>query len=355
MGIFAYLRSRVALIIGHILASGLCIAVIQLDLFHTGRGLTPDSLVYLLILNLTVLGVVLLIDYLVQYRFYRSAVEVEHDFTSADSILALALPRTPEQRIMYDLLQTFYGYHREQVAKRDSRSALHLDFVNRWAHAMKTPVSVIDLLCQQARTISTPEELRGLLESVEEEKDRLAHGLEMMLGMARQERFAMDLWPQQVDLAQVAREVVNKHKKEFIRYGLYPKVEVLTEHCTVETDYKWISFVIDQLVTNGIKYTRVSPTGSKLVLRIEGSPKEIQLTVEDDGIGIPPHDLPRVFEPFFTGENGRLVPESTGMGLYLARRICEELGHTLQVKSTPQRGTQVIITFQTRAITKQEV
>ena len=98
---------------------------------------------------------------------------------------------------------------------------MHIDFTNRWVHAMKTPVSVIDLLVQQSKEVKSVEEALPLFDSIQEENERIAHALETMLGMARQERFSLDLLPEQVDLAEVARNVVNKHRKEFIRYSIY--------------------------------------------------------------------------------------------------------------------------------------
>ena len=190
----------------------------------------------------------------------------------------------------------------------------------------------------------------------------------------------MDLLPEQVDLVEAARNVVNKHRKEFIRYSIYPSVECHASAPIVETDEKWITFVVDQLVSNAIKYTRASRhapaapaeartghSGSasserRILVLIDQLPAgshdqtdlaqpALTLTVRDHGIGIPIHDLPRVFDPFFTGENGRLAPESTGMGLFLARKICASLGHTITAQSQPGQGAAMTITFSTTAIT----
>ncbi|MCK9222590.1 MAG: sensor histidine kinase [Limnochordia bacterium] len=354
MRMLDYLYSRAAYIIGHLLACILCLCVIQLDLLQTGqRGLTIDSAIYIVVLHVAVLVVVLIIDYSRQNQFYQQMSNMSDDFKSPEEVLSLAPPRTAEQRIASNLVRLIYAHHAAEVLKRDERSQFHIDFTNRWAHAMKTPVSVVDLLIQQSKEVVSLDEAATLFESIQEENERIAHGLDMMLGMARQERFSVDVWPQQVDLEEVAREVINKHKKEFIRYSIYPRLEVSTGNTHVETDQKWIAFVIDQLVSNAIKYTRISPTGSKVVLHIqkERDLEGIILAVEDDGVGIPPHDYPRIFDPFFTGENGRLVPESTGMGLYLAKGICGELGHALTVRSKPGCGTTMAITFSTRSIT----
>lgn len=267
--------------------------------------------------------------------------------------------------VIFISARSAYSHHTSELLTRDERSQFHIDFTNRWAHAMKTPVSVIDLLVQQSRETISLEEARTFFESIQEENERIAHGLDMMLGVARQERFSVDLFPEQVNLAELTREVINKHKKEFIRYAVYPRIEVSAKSACVETDRKWTAFVIEQLLSNAIKYTRVASqdTDKKLLIRIEDKRRAeadtdvhvdanaVMLTVEDYGVGIPEHDLPRIFDPFFTGENGRLAPEATGMGLFLANRICRELGHALTVRSKQGQGTAMTIAFSTKAIT----
>lgn len=365
MKIREYLAARLGFIVAHLLAGALCIAVIQLDLLSTGGlGLTRGSSIYIALLHLAMLVLALAADYSKQNRFYTKMREIGQAPDPLDHVPLLPGAKTAEQRIAGEFAHSAYSHYTSEMLTRDERSQFHIDFTNRWAHAMKTPVSVIDLLVQQSRETES-QEMCALFESIQEENERIAHGLDMMLGMARQERFSVDLFPERVDLAELAREVINKHKKEFIRYSIYPRIEVTAGNACVETDRKWIAFVIDQLLSNAIKYTRVAPSddNKRLLIRIEDKIKAeadagtsasvdaVTLTVEDWGVGIPEHDLPRIFDPFFTGENGRLAPESTGMGLFLANRISRELGHSLTVRSERGRGTAMTMTFATRAIT----
>ena len=393
MSILDYLASRAAFIIFHLFAGALAIAIIQLDLLQTGGpGLTYGSAAYIVVLHVAMLGIAVVIDYSRQYAFFRRAREI----AAAPDPIALApslpAPNCAEQRILSRLANAAYTSHTAEALKREEQSQMHIDFTNRWVHAMKTPVSVIDLLVQQSKEVRSADEALPLFDSIQEENERIAHALETMLGMARQERFSLDLLPEQVDLAEVARNVVNKHRKEFIRYSIYPSVECHSPTSIVETDEKWITFVVDQLVSNAIKYARVSRPASAAAAaaaatvtatatlaaradrsRSAGSDRRIlvlidqlragshdqtdlsqpalTLTVRDHGIGIPVQDLPRIFDPFFTGENGRLAPESTGMGLFLARKICASLGHTITAQSQPGQGAAMTITFSTTAIT----
>lgn len=366
MKILDYLITRLSFIAAHLLGCVLCIAVIQLDLLQTGGdGLTWGSSLYIIILHTALLVMTLTLDYLRQRPFYKRMQEITRAPHPLDLVPLLPHGKTAEQRLVAEFADSAYSHHTSDVLTRDEASQFHIDFTNRWAHALKTPVSVIGLVVQQSRGAENVEDMRRLFDSIEEENERIVHGLDMMLGMARQERFALDLLPQQIDLEKLAREAIGKHKKEFIRYSIYPRLEVTAQSSWVETDGKWMAFVIDQLLSNAIKYTRVADVeGAKqLLVRIEDESKDqvdggisldghiLKLVVEDYGVGIPEQDLPRIFEPFFTGENGRLAPGSTGMGLFLANRVCKELGHRLTVRSEPGRGTAMIVVFSTRAIT----
>ena len=393
MSILDYLASRAAFIIFHLFAGALAIAIIQLDLLQAGGpGLTYGSAAYIVVLHVAMLAIAMVIDYSRQYAFFRRAREIASTPDPIARVPSLPAPSCAEQRILSQLANAAYTSHTAEALKREEQSQMHIDFTNRWVHAMKTPVSVVDLLVQQSKEIKSLDEALPLFDSIQEENERIAHALETMLGMARQERFSVDLLPEQVDLVEAARNVVNKHRKEFIRYSIYPSVECHSPTSIVETDEKWITFVVDQLVSNAIKYTRVSRPASAAAAaaaatvtatatlaaradrsRSAGSDRRIlvlidqlragshdqtdlsqpalTLTVRDHGIGIPVQDLPRIFDPFFTGENGRLAPESTGMGLFLARKICASLGHTITAQSQPGQGAAMTITFSTTAIT----
>jgi len=395
MSILEYLASRSAFIIFHLFAGALGIAVIQLDLLQTGGpGLTYGSAAYILVLHAAMLAVAVVIDYSRQYAFLRRAREIAAAPDPISHVPSLPTPNSAEQRILFQLANAAYTSHTAEALKHEEQSQMHVDFTNRWVHAMKTPVSVIDLLVQQSKEVRSVEEALPLFDSIQEENERIAHALETMLGMDLLERFSLDLLPQQVDLAEVARNVVNKHRKEFIRYSIYPSVECHAPASIVETDEKWITFVVDQLVSNAIKYTRVSgpapaaaaaatvmaaatatvtvasktdhpesaSSGKRIAIiidrlpvdchdRTDIAPPALTLTIRDHGIGIPIQDLPRIFDPFFTGENGRVAPESTGMGLFLAQRICAALGHTITAQSQLGQGASVTITFSTASIT----
>lgn len=166
----------------------------------------------------------------------------------------------------------------------------------------------------------------------------------MMLQTARLEEFAFDVKPQTFDLAEMVRSLINQEKRQFIKRRLFPTLHVPPNAVQISSDQKWLSFVVEQILFNALKYSKQG-VGDPITIRIETQGHETRLSVADEGIGIPPQDLPRIFDAFFTGENGRTMKEATGMGLYLAKQVCSRLGHKLYAESKEGAGTVMTIVF----------
>ena len=127
--------------------------------------------------------------------------------------------------------------------------------------------------------------------------------------------------------------------------SVFPKMEGV-EDFYVTSDRKWLEFIIEQIIQNSIKYTKVkNMEGKKVLIRLSEKEKERLLLIEDNGVGIAKEDLGRVFNPFFTGENGRNYTESTGMGLYLVKSVLDGLGHSIEIESEEGSFTRVKIIF----------
>ncbi|SMO31962.1 sensor histidine kinase [Melghirimyces algeriensis] len=227
-------------------------------------------------------------------------------------------------------------HHRAQAEKQR-----HLDFMNQWVHQMKTPVSALSLLAQHPDAASYRAEM-------EEELDTLDQGLEMVLHMARLNEFALDFHLDRVDLKAEVNRIVGERKRQWIRHRLFPRWEKEDDGSwDVYTDSKWNRFVLDQLFNNAIKYaSQHRDTSQYLHLSLQKEGERVHFTIRDEGPGIPPQDIPRVFDPFFTGENGRRFAQATGMGLYLVKQVVDSLGHGIRIKSPLKGGTSVCVTYQ---------
>lgn len=161
--------------------------------------------------------------------------------------------------------------------------------------------------------------------------------------MIRMESFENDLEVRSVDLLPTLRKLINDRKKECIYQSIYPSIEFEGGNAFIITDPKWNEILLVQIISNAIKYSVPKAGSKKLIFQINKSVKHISLTIKDEGVGIPAYDLERVFQPFFTGENGRTFSNSTGIGLYLSKKIADKLGATINIQSEPSKGTTVTI------------
>ncbi|WP_028596144.1 sensor histidine kinase [Paenibacillus assamensis] len=352
MTFWKYVKDRFLLMAAWILSLMMSLIVVHFDMQIGARVIRSNSLVYVFVLGVFIVGVGIIYDYLRQREWYKEINYARIHENDNEFSLCLQNPVTEEQQVMYQLLQRQYSAFTDQMMLMRQQREQHVHFTNQWVHHMKTPVSVLHLITQQPAQRMNEEEVRALLANVSEETDRLTGGLELMLHTARLDKFELDLHVSQVSLHHNIRQVINQHKKMFIRYRIFPKV--IGEDRLVESDSKWLSFIVTQLVTNAIKYSK-DIQGSKLLhfeIEMAENDDTVWLHVMDEGMGIAPHDIPRVFEAFFTGENGRKEGDATGMGLYLVKQVCSRLGHRIQITSEIGVGTKVSIGFESRTIHK---
>ncbi|MFC4597831.1 sensor histidine kinase [Cohnella hongkongensis] len=281
------------------------------------------------------IGLVFLAGYLIyRYVSHRSLYRALSEPTASldDSIHGLGT--APLAEAADGLLQAQYRHFQQQIKAAEKSRKDHLIFINQWVHQMKTPLSVIRL------TMEEEDDPRSA--SVREEADRMERGLETVLYAARLETFERDFQVEPVSLRSIAENAIRENKRLFIGSSVYPDLQV-DARLLVESDAKWLGFLVGQLVTNAVKYSADSREKVSFSSFVRGT--EAVLEIRDRGIGIPPEDRKRVFQPFFTGDNGRKYRESTGMGLYFAREIADRLGHRLELESELGVGTRVRVVF----------
>lgn len=345
-----FLRDRAAYIAAYIIFGVLTVAVVQLDLWISGGSLRYVNIGYILLLGCVGLALFLLYEYRRQKTFYQRLLEVA-SAEELDVLAALETPKTEEQRLFSDAWHRLNARLQTELAKERERGMKRVAMISRWAHHMKTPVSVIALELQKAAKLPADPGLSAILSSIAEENGRLDALLQMLLNLNRLDDFAADLKVEKVDLLALARQVINDHRRAFIAHRVYPKIEqpdpkeLPPELLTVSSDAKWLRLILEQIVSNAIKYSSRPDREGRVHVRFEREGGGVVLEVADDGVGIAPEDLGRVFEPFFTGANGRMNARSTGMGLYLAREACLRLGHEIHIDSTPGEGTRVRLRF----------
>lgn len=233
------------------------------------------------------------------------------------------------------VLKELHSLYEGEIQKSDKLHKEHLRFINLWVHQMKTPLSVMQLQLQEY-------DGEDKYDSMQEEINKLKEGLNMAMHFARLNSFQKDFIVEKLSLKNLARETINEEKKIFIKNRIIPRIEI-DENIEVYSDGKWLKFVLGQLIINGVKYSWGK--GKELIIKAHEDEKEIKLNIIDEGIGISTKDIKRVFDPFFTGENGRKYGESTGMGLYITKEVCKNLGHEVEIESIVNEGTIVTIKF----------
>ncbi|WP_078378818.1 sensor histidine kinase [Sutcliffiella halmapala] len=245
------------------------------------------------------------------------------------------LEQAPISEALDNLLKSQYKLYQQQIKTLTHQQEEHLKFMDQWVHQMKTPLSVIELTAQ---SLDEPDS-----SSIREETERMKTGLNTILYMARLRSIEQDFHIKPVLLTKIVNEVNGENKRFYIRNQVYPKLEVARESITVETDEKWLFFMLSQLINNAVKYSKGK--SNNIILSIFERDGEAVLQVKDFGIGIPETDRRRVFTPFFTGGNGRKFRESTGMGLYLTKEAANYLGHKVELESEVGVGTSFRIIF----------
>ncbi|GIN58762.1 sensor histidine kinase [Lederbergia ruris] len=319
-----FLRDHFLLILVNVLQILILLLVFWMDGYHN-----LSLHFYALFLATFILMLYLTFRYLLHRRFYNRLSNPMNQMDEAFETLDTA----PLAKALGELLKRQHRIYMNELDQQEKRRNDHLTFINQWVHQMKTPLSVIELITQE----NDDEHL----ESIREETDKLEKGLEMVLYAARLEMFEQDFQVEPVSLKSVIEAAIRENKRFFIKNHVYPEVHV--SGTTVESDEKWLEFIFNQLITNAVKYS--TGKGRKVVITETKDALETIVTVQDYGVGIPKTDVKRVFNPFFTGENGRNYRESTGMGLYLVKEVCEKLGHKIELTSVRGEGTSVQIRF----------
>lgn len=336
-----HIKDRISYATAFFINTILIILIMNLTLIINERRIPKENIFYSFLISSVLYLFFMICDYIRMKPFYNYLRKAADSAGDLDSILSIADARTQEQSMYSKILHESYKSYTDKLSKYEENQKQYIYFINQWVHQMKTPVSVINLLLQD----KNKENFNETLESISEENEKITHGLEMMLCNARLSQFNLDFKVEKVDLPSIIRKVVNDNKKALIRYSIYPKI-ICREAMTVETDSKWIAFVINQILVNAIKYSKDALSEEKYItFEVNDEGSRVVLSIGDQGIGIPKEDRTRVFNAFFTGKNGRKTSESTGMGMYLSKRICDELGHGLSLESEGGKGTKFFIIF----------
>ena len=239
-----------------------------------------------------------------------------------------AQAQTPLEKLLQERVEELEYEQKNQLLVEQEKYNDLLDYYTLWVHQVKTPIAASSLLIGDLKDKEAKSQL-------EQELFKIESYVHLVLQYLRLESFHDDLVLKQENLADLVREVVKKYALFFIQQGLSLNLHDL-DH-TIVTDKKWFLVILEQVLSNSLKYTK---EGS-----IEIYFHEDRLYIKDTGLGIQNADLLRVFERGFSGYNGRLTQQSSGLGLYLSKKIADQLGHKIAIDSQVGQGTTVSIAF----------
>lgn len=283
-----------------------------------------EALTYQLAVCVMVLLGCLVIDVYKSYRKYQC-------FSFLKKLPPELMKEMPEARTLEDvqyqeIIERLMAESKAQEEKMLYSYQNMMDYYTTWVHQIKTPIAAMKLQLQNEDT--------DFSRKLSEDLFRIEQYVEMVLMYLRLDTESSDYVFKEYELDDIVRQAVHKYARLFIRRRLQLKYQPL--QAKVLTDEKWLVFVIEQILSNAIKYT----SQGGITIELE---EERILCIKDTGMGIAPQNLPRIFEKGYTGYNGRMDKSASGIGLYLCKRICNQLGHRIWAESVVEEGTSIKI------------
>lgn len=298
-----------------------------LDLFLVAFKFPKTVIIFIDIFFAVVFTVIFIIEYARRANFYRQLQENFGQLAQKYLITEiLERPNFLDGQILHDLLYDANKSMREEIINNSAALDDFREYLELWIHEAKTPIATMTLLNRNP--------------DIATELTALDNYLEQILYFARSKNANQDYLFKTAKLSQIIDRLAERNRVTLQKQGI--TLETSGLDLVVNTDPKWLEFMVNQLLQNSIKY------GAKnIAISAKKHDGQVELDLIDDGIGISAKDLPRVFEKSFTGQNGRKFSgtHSTGMGLYIVKNLCDKLGHEISITSPDQSGTRVTIIF----------
>ena len=321
-----YLKNQLPVLLLNLLG------VLALALFLIATGTSRQAISFIALVWIVVVVCYLTVSFFIQKRYCEMLLVMAEQLGEKYLMPeVMAMPERADEQVFYQILKMAGKSMLEQIGEVERERLEYKEYIEQWIHEIKTPITAMKLLCENHRMDWTKELLLEL-----EKTNRFT---EQALYYARSEHTEKDYSVREMELSQVVHQAIADNKYLLLQSGMRLEVEEMQD--TVYSDEKWVRFILNQLIANAVKYRTEQP-----VLRISTHKRQDQvvLVVEDNGIGIAASDLPRIFEKGFTGQNGRMVQQSTGIGLYLCKRLCEKLGIGIMAESS-EHGTAISLSF----------
>ncbi|MBE6069140.1 MAG: HAMP domain-containing histidine kinase [Clostridium lundense] len=274
------------------------------------------------------------VEYIKLKRFYTELTSVM-DSLDKKYLLSemIKKPEFTEGKFVYNLLKEANKNMHEHVKIYRDMQSEYREYIETWVHEIKTPIASTRLIIENNQNEIT--------KNIDYEIKTIEGYIEQVLYYSRSNNVSKDYIIKEVSLPALVKSVIKRNSRDFINKRI--SIDIGNVEGSVYSDAKWLEFILNQIIVNSIKYSK-EKSGKVKVYSIRNE-NNIVLNIEDNGIGIVNKDINRVFEKGFTGENGRKLRRSTGIGLYLCKKLSEQLGLGLTLTSQAGEGTKVSIIF----------
>lgn len=331
MSLIAFLKDRRFSIVAELMG-GVAVSAIVWEL---SRNLVLAAFIATLLIVIDL--VALTVAFVPRHRYYGELREAAETLDNPNLMIEVTPePSFEEGRIVHGLLRSANKSMLESVELYKDREHEYREYIELWVHEIKTPIASAKLVAENHAGPST--------EAMLEEVERIERLVEQTLFYARSTGVDRDLLVREVSLASVVNPAVRQHAREFIGRGISLQTSGLD--LLVYTDVKWATFIVSQVLSNSIAYTPES--GARVKIGATRRDGHVVLTIADNGCGILPEELPRVFDKGFTGTNGRRNTHATGIGLYLVHQLAERIEVCVSIESDVDEGTCASLMFPAR-------
>ena len=321
-----YLKNQLPVILINLLG------MLALALFLIASGNGIQTVLFILVVWLIVLTSCLLLFYFSRKKYLNKLLDMTEQLKERYLLPEIMQePERADEQVFYQIMKMAEKSMLERIGEVQRERKEYKEYIEQWIHEVKTPITAIKLICENNRCSFT-RELMAELENI----NRFT---EQALYYARSEHTEKDYSVREINLSDVVHGAIADNKYLLRQNNVAVTVEDV--EYSIYSDDKWLRFILDQLISNAVKYRADQPVLHFFAVKKTDS---IILSVEDNGIGIPQSDLPRIFEKGFTGQNGRTIHSSTGIGLYLCRRLCDKLGIGISAGSE-REGTAMSLSF----------
>lgn len=289
----------------------------------------PVTIIFLYIIGFS-------IEYFMKQRFYKGLEDTLNNLDDKYLISEIIkVPSFMEGKILKDLLEQINKSMVENVNKYKYKQEDYKEYIELWIHEIKIPIAASKMIVENNKNEVT--------KSIDEELDKVENYIEQALYYARSNTVEKDYYVKKVNLKDIVNESIKKNKNVLIHEKISVNVHDL--ELEVNTDNKWVVFILNQIIQNSIKYKK-QDRNLEIEIYAKQGKENVILYIKDNGIGIKKGEITRAFEKGFTGTNGRLIgKKSTGIGLYLCKNLCNKLGIAIELNSVENEGTEIRLVF----------